>query len=135
MKLMRILYEVALDAFNGFVYFIKNNLINFANVLSIILPFAMYIVGQFAAINNYALDEKRIIIDVEIYIPIITLFIVYCLKSIANKIGKGITVPIPDKRFTQVDDDGEVSIEHNRLQELLLYTADLEDWFEKKGLI
>ena len=57
------------------------------------------------------------------------------LRSYANKIGKGTTIPVPDKRFTEVDDYGEVSIPNNRIQELILYLADLEDWLERKGLL
>ena len=37
--------------------------------------------------------------------------------------------------FTEVDDYGEVSIPNNRIQELILYLADLEDWLERKGLL
>ena len=33
------------------------------------------------------------------------------------------------------DDYGEVSIPNNRIQELILYLADLEDWLERKGLL
>lgn len=44
--------------------------------------------------------------------------------------------PIPKKRFTEVDEEtGMVSIERDRLQELFIYTADLEDTFERKGML
>jgi hypothetical protein len=72
----------------------------------------------------------------EIFIPIVALAISSFLKSFANKIGKGSTVPIPAKRFTTYDEEsGEVSIEKKRLQEMLLYMADLEDWLSKKGML
>jgi hypothetical protein len=72
----------------------------------------------------------------EIFIPIVVLAISSFLKSFANKIGKGSTVPIPAKRFTTYDEEsGEVSIEKKRLQEMLLYMADLEDWLSKKGML
>ena len=127
-KLFRILFDVTIDALNGFVYFIKNNLMNFAKFLNLILPYIMYLVGQYAAHNR-----GNITVGVELFVPMVFVVIIYYLKSTANKIGKGITIPIPDKRFTQVD-DGEVTIEHSRIHELLLYTADLEDWLERKGL-
>ncbi len=71
-----------------------------------------------------------------IALPIlVSIFAAYC-RWYANRVGKGITVPVPAKRFTEVDqEDGMVTIEHSRLQELLLYMADLEDWLERMGLL
>ena len=129
-KLFNIILEVTADTLNNFVYFVKNNLTNFANILNLIIPYVMYFVGQYVVSSR-----GSITVGWEICTPIVFIVVIYYLRSAANKIGKGITVPIPDKRFTQVDDDGEVSIEHNRVQELLLYTADLEDWLERKGLL
>lgn len=129
-KLFNIILEVTADTLNNFVYFVKNNLTNFANILNLIIPYVMYFVGQYVV-----LSRDSITIGWEICTPIAFVVVIYYLRSAANKIGKGITIPIPDKRFTQVDDDGEVSVEHKRVQELLLYTADLEDWLERKGLL
>lgn len=42
-------------------------------------------------------------------------------------------VPYPSKRFTEVDNDGMVSVESSRLQEMMLYVADVEDYLERKG--
>ena len=41
--------------------------------------------------------------------------------------------PIPPKRFTTESGDGEVSIEKNRLQEMILYVSEVEDWLESSG--
>lgn len=129
-KVFKVLVEVTADALCNFAYFVKNNLTNFANIMNLILPYVMYFVGQYVACKRGSIS-----IGGEIGIPILFVVVMYYLRSAANKMGKGITIPIPDKRFTQVDDDGEVSIEHKRVQELLLYTADLEDWLERKGLL
>lgn len=129
-RALRILVEITYDAFCSFVYFIKNNLVNFANFLNLIIPYVMYFIGQYVVA---ARDE--IAVGGELFIPLIFVVFIYYLRSTANKIGKGTTVPIPDKRFTQVDEDGEVSIEHKRIQELILYMADLEDWMERKGML
>lgn len=129
-KAFGILAEVTYEAYCSFKYFIKSNLITFANTLNLILPFAMYFIGQHAVhIRN------ETIIGYEIFIPVIFIILIYYLRSAANKIGKGMTVPVPEKRFTEADADGEVSIETNRIQELILYMADLEDWMERKGLL
>lgn len=122
--IFNLLLEATADVFRNVEYFIKNNLMNFAKVLSFILPFGMYFIGRYT-------DS----IWLGVCVLVTCIIIIYYFKSIANKLGKGITIPIPDERFTEVDDDGEVSIKHERLQELLLYTADLEDWLERKGLV
>lgn len=124
-RFFQILFEVTADILRNAVYFIKNNLVTFANLLNIILPFMMYVLGLYD--NNSATLKG--------FIPIIFFLVIYYIKSMANKLGKGMTIPLPDKRFTEVDDEGEVTIENKRLQELLLYTADLEDWLERKGLL
>lgn len=129
-KFFNVLYDATVDALATIVAFILNNLLNFARILNTILPYLMYFIGM------WAMDQRgRYTIDLELIIPIVFTIVIYYLKSSANKIGKGITVPIPTKRFTEVDDEGEVSIEHDRLQELLLYVADLEDWLERKGIL
>lgn len=60
-------------------------------------------------------------------------FIIYINKRIIKKQGKGNEVPVPRKRFTTISEDGEVSVETERTQELILYLGDLEDYLERKG--
>ena len=129
-KLMRILVAITVDALSTFMYFVESNLVTFANILSLILPYIMYFVGQHVCF----IRDSHFSVGGEIAIPLIFIVVGYYLRSTANRIGKGITVPIPEKRFTSVSDDGEVTIENKRIQELLLYMADLEDWMERKGL-
>lgn len=130
MKLIRIIGEITFEAWCSFTYFVKSNLVVFANILNIIVPYIMYLLGQ-----KIALDRGYFAIGGELFIPMLFVVVIYYLKSTANKLGKGTTTPIPDRRFTTVDDDGEVSIENKRIQELILYVADLEDWLERKGLL
>lgn len=129
-KFLRIILEIIAEAIKGISLFIANNLRNFANMLVLIAPYLMLFVGQ-------AVYKERGYISAgsELFIPILFLIVVYIIRSFANKIGKGITIPVPSKRFTEVDEDGEVNIRHDRLQELILYIADLEDWLERKGLL
>lgn len=129
-KLIRIFVEITLEALYSVGYFIKSNLRNFATILNVILPYAMYFIGQYVATNR-----KYITVGYELVVPIIFIIIIFYLKSTANKLGKGITIPVPDERFTKVEDDGEVNIKNERLQELILYVADLEDWLQRKGMI
>lgn len=129
-KFFKIIFEIVSDIVKGTIYFVLNNLRKFAWFLNLILPYVMYIVGQ------YACKQKGYIgIGLELLIPVVTCVVIYFIRSFANKIGKGTSIPVPDKRFTEVDDYGEVSIPNNRIQELILYLADLEDWLERKGLL
>lgn len=132
-RLAGLIVEVTEDLLSTFAYVIKNNLMNAVNLANFILPYLMYFVGQ----EFYKLHgiKDGYVFGVALIIPIIFDLLTYYIKSIANKIGKGITAPIPQKRFTEVDEDGMVSVDNNRIQELLLYVADLEDWLEKKKLM
>lgn len=129
-KLCNILTEITYEAYCGFIYFIKSNLTTFSNILSFILPYMMYFLGKHTTNGNkFDIGYEAIIM------PLVFFVLVYYLRSTANKVGTGKNVPIPDKRFTEVDEDGEVRIEHKRIQELILYMADLEDWMERKGML
>lgn len=130
-KIGRMFIETLYDITFVVGYFVENNLKNFATLLSIMLPFVMLLIGQAVALKrgNFAIGS-------EILIPPFVGVIIYFIRSFANKLGKGITVPIPKKRFTEVDNEtGEVNILNDRVQELILYVADLEDWLQRKGLL
>lgn len=130
-KLFNIVYDATVEAIAAIIMFITDNLMNIVRILNLILPYFMYVIGKatLEARGDYTVGG-------EIFIPIMVVIINYYLKSTANKLGKGITVPVPTKRFTEVDDEnGEVSVENDRLHELLLYVADLEDWLERKGIL
>lgn len=71
----------------------------------------------------------------EVFVPIILVITGFILKSYARVSGNDhVDLPVPYRRFTQVDDDnGQVDVDYNRVQEMILYMADLEDWFERNG--
>ena len=129
-KLVRITVSIIVDVAKAIDFFIQNNLRNIAWMLNFILPYVMYLVGQ-----NACETKGYMAVGSELLIPIIACVVIYFIRSYANKIGKGQTIPVPNKRFTQVDEFGEVSIENRRVHELILYLADLEDWLERKGLL
>lgn len=92
-------------------------------------PFGMYFIGQ-----QMAVHRGYIAVGGELVIPIVVIIVVYYMKEISNRLNKGVRIPIPTKRFTEVDHEtGEVNVRQDRLQELILYLADLEDWLERKG--
>lgn len=124
------LKELVKDFFGTITYFLKSNVRMFSSLLEILLPYGMYFAGQYT-INK----GSDIIVDGMILIPLFIYFVAYLMKSYANKIGKGNTVPVPAKRFTEIHDGDEVLVENDRIQELILYVADLEDWLERKGML
>lgn len=130
MKILKITLEIFIDVMHNVSYFIKSNLWNAARLIEFMLPYVMY----FIACEEYN-DRGGFAIGGEIFIPLIVYITTYFIRSLANKLGKGLSIPVPNKRFTEVDDDGEVSISYNRTQELILYVADLEDWMERKGFL
>lgn len=126
-----LIWELIMEAFKTLLRAIDGSIRVVAKLANILLPFAMLFIGQYIG-----LERGRIAVGGELFIPVIVGIIIYFLKAYSNKKNKGVTIPLPpkDKRFTEVSDDGEVNIRHSRLQELILYMADLEDWFERKGL-
>ena len=103
-----------------------------------VITYLTYILILFA----YSLGNGCVLIKDDgdlLNIAVITLMMIlirivaFCLKE-ASPVKDGI--PIPEKRFTEIDkDDGMVFVDNNRIQELLLYVADLEDSLERKGLL
>lgn len=129
-RFILIMCEITFDIFRAVGYFVKSNLRMFANLLNLLLPYIMYFVGQYVCEKIGYLN-----VGAEVFIPLGFVVVIYYLRSTANKLGKGITIPVPHKRFSKVDEDGEVTIENRRVSELILYIADLEDWLERKGLL
>lgn len=129
-RMFEIISEILIDALHTISYFLTSNMRNFANILTISCPYLMFFLGQY--IQTGSLD---FVYSGELIIPLVFTLLAYFLHSAANKTGKGNACPVPHRRFTTVDDDGEVSIENSRLQELLLYMADLEDWMERKNIL
>lgn len=126
-KWLSMFKDITMDVWYEVVYFVQMNMRYVAALAEIALPYGMYVLGQ-----SVALSRGSIEVGGEIFIPILCTVVIHYIKEFANKSGKGNTIPIPAKRFTEVDDDGEVSVDNKRLQELLLYVADLEDYMTRK---
>lgn len=124
MKLHKLMKEITIDLFISIRIFIEDHLRYVPSILNITYPYLIYYIGY-----------TKGFIPIILSIPIAINLMIYYLNSFANKIGKGSDVPIPTKRFTQEDDSGEVTIETNRVQELILYMNDLENWLNRKGYL
>lgn len=105
-------------------YYLKNNMFAIICLIQGALPMVSLIIG-------FKLDTD--------YVPVcvVALIIIQSITSYTKKLmenmGKGNDVPVPRKRFTSVDEDGEVTVRVDRTQELILYVCDLEDYLERKG--
>lgn len=42
-------------------------------------------------------------------------------------------MPVPERRFTEEYEDGRVDVDNDRLQEMILYVADVENWLDEHG--
>lgn len=120
--MLKIFKQIIVETINNIKYYFKNNMRYIIWIATIIIPYVMYYLG---------VNKAPVIV---LIMPILFYLISYFIKCYLDKIGKGTSIPIPLKRFTDVSKDGEVSVEINRQEELILYVADLEDWFERKGL-
>lgn len=125
-----ILKLVIREMFSTFIYVLSTSIFPLSKILVFILPYLMLLVG-ITIYKDLGLGMKIVFL----IIPILISLLSYFLKSVANKIGKGETPPVPHKRFTSDDGDGEVSVENSRLQEMLLFVFDYEEWLERKGYL
>lgn len=123
MNRMKALKETFADGLVKFILFVESNLRNLALFLEALLPFVVY--------SLTVLGHNFYVILAAVFIY---WFAIWFIKSYANKIGKGITVPTPSRRFTEEDEFNEITIDSSRIKELIIYMADLEDWLYKKGL-
>lgn len=106
------------------IKFFKNNINFICNLIQFILPFIMFAAGKYSGKVIYLL------------FALIALIIIFFVKSVYKQIvikDRLSDFPIPSKRFTK-EIDGEVNMEESRLEELLLYVCDVENWAEQKGI-
>lgn len=123
-----------LDAIGSVCYELFCTSKYYAKLLCSALPFFIMMASNYFMYYAGVVDDEFKIGGV-----LLTPFAFYAVAYIINKVTsrvhvKGTTCPIPNKRFTTEEDD-IVHIDVERLQELTLYMAELEDWFEKKGLM
>lgn len=130
LRFFEIVWSIIMDVFAMVFMWLEDNLRNIAKLLNILLPFLMLYIGQ--AVYQ---ERGKFAVGGEILVPIFVGVIIYFFRSFANKIGKGMSIPTPSERFTEEDDDGEVTIPTSRIQELILYMNDLENWLERRGLL
>lgn len=105
-------------------YYLKNNMFAFTCVVQAVLPGFAFVMGSKLS--------DGMLLPFFIGMLLIQLATSYIKKVMVN-IGAGNDMPIPRKRFTVVDSDGEVSVRVDRTQELILYVCDVENYLTRKG--
>lgn len=127
MRLLNSLCAAFKAIYGDIVYAIKYNLRYLVTVTEFGLMNLMYELGKY----DWGVKEPAIAFG----IPLVGLLLFRIAREMADRANVGNSVPVPEKRFTEVDDDGEVSIPTSRTHELILYVADLEDYLERKGYL
>lgn len=130
-KFFTITLDIIAEAYYTILDVLGNSLRYIAFILRVVLPYFMWYIGIY-------LYEQRgeFAVGGEIFVPLIVFIITYYIKQYANRLGKGERIPIPDKRFTELgEEDGEYTVETKRLEEMIIYMSNLEDWLQRKGLL
>lgn len=115
------------ELYNELKFLIKNSIYPVVTLYGAAFPTMCFFMGK-----AQLPDEPTWLLIVLIMVAQIAL---YCIKWYLTKMGKGNDVPSPVERFTSVSNDGEVTVDVDRMQEMLLYVADVEDYLERKGLL
>lgn len=122
-RLRRIIAESFMELLYSIKFIVESNLYNVSVILELMIPYIM----MYMVLNDKEINYITLIW------PMILFTISYMLKRIAVKSNKGYDVPVPFERFTKDEGDGEITVDQNRLQEMILYVADIEDYLTKKG--
>lgn len=71
-----------------------------------------------------------------IAIAVILEFLCYIFYELSKFYGAEATeFPVPSSRFTTVDKDGMVSVDKSRIQEMIVYVGEVEDYLSDMGRI
>lgn len=124
MKGSKLLSTISKEMFKDSLKAVKNSVPKISCLFKFSIPYLMYLFGRYCPKITYLL-----------FLPLIVWLVTNVLDRIAVKTIKGKQFPIPYERFTQEDDMGEVSIEQSRLQEMILYVNDVENYLQNKHYI
>lgn len=116
-------------------YFIDENSFNFACIINGLIPLITFTIGYYIDNKSVTMIEFILLLLLVIFIFTVLTFASSYLKAYANKIGKGEELPVPSERFTTEDEFGEVFVNVDRMQEMILYVADVENHLKRKGFL
>ena len=111
-------------------WFFHRNMESFGNMLIFAAPF---VTGILAAVMTW--QRGYLAFGGEYVLALFMLVIGSVLRYLGESGGQGVGIPVPSHRFTQRDRNGDVSIDEEDLNEVILYLADLEDNLEANGRV
>ena len=123
MKLIYFVGEVVLDWIHEMIWYLKRVIYPALSLLEWFIPLLTLVLCKYLGVVNTLITMFVIMVVIRL------------IKRLANKYNVGDSIPVPRERFTSEDEDGEVTIENNRLQELILYINDIENWLSRKGML
>lgn len=123
-----VMLEVVEEAVRSVGHFVKHNVKYVSTLVQLGTPYIMYFLGQ-----RLVVERGYCAVGGELFVPVVLWTVANFIKNVAIKMNRGPHIPKPTERFTVVDEDGIVSVEQDRLEEMLIYMSDLEDYMERKG--
>lgn len=128
-RLFWVMVSILADVWHEVSFFVKTNMQNVGDILNIATPYIMW----YVAIDLY--DKRgKFAIGSEIFLPVFLLLLSAVLKRLAYACNSSRDrVPVYYKRFTAVDEEGEITVAEEDLQEMLIYLSDVEDYIVRKG--
>ena len=123
--------EMLKDAWFRLAEGFKNSTLTLSMILFVMTPPICLAVGVYATHDRGGAVE----IGGEWFVPLVLILITAMLRGYANKVGKGVDCPVPEERFTEELGDGEVVVSTERLQEMILYVDDVENYLERRGML
>lgn len=119
-----------IKAIQIYISLVSEKLLSVAKYLSKSLRFITpYIILLIVKLYGFT----KVVTLVALLFPLTIWVITSVVNIYLNRKNLGDRFPIPNERFTEDVGDGEIRITNNRLQELILYTNDLENWFRANG--
>lgn len=137
MKKKRSKWQIAKRVFRKMIHDLLFNLLVFMEKwLPKLIDFTIPFFGLLLGVVMYE-ERGYFAIGGEWLLLIVLEFISSLLKRYIkqNRIYNELDLPIPAKRFTEDVGGGEYQVDTDRLQEMILYVADVEDWLRDNDLM
>lgn len=125
------LFNLVKEVIRDMLYDIKHFFVINARYALKFLSLFSLLFAFFAGYN--IVRDQPVTIILNLSVALLIALLLSFVKSLVVKAGYDDDTPVPPIRFTEVDEDGMVMVPNDRLQELLLYVSDVEDYLERKG--
>lgn len=129
-EVMKDVLEIIAEAILEMVIGIVEATRFFSRFIYLTLPYIMLVIG-----NDVYKTRGEFALGGEIFVPPLIFLVIMLLEELYKRQRKiENTIPVPEERFTIVD-GSRIEVEHERLEELLIYMQSLEDYLEEEKLL